>query len=91
MEESTNTESNRNEPSWFERPGNIRLMIAALVVCCVVLAAADLFYENPHPHFEIEKNFGFQAWFGFLAFVIVVFLGRFLRLIVKRPEDYYDR
>ena len=91
MEESTNTESNLNEPSWFERPGNIRLMIGALVVCCVVLVAADLFYENPHPHFEIEKTFGFQAWFGFLAFVIVVFLGRFLRLIVKRPEDYYDR
>ena len=85
------TESHTTEPSWFERPGNVRLLIAALVVSCIALVAADLFYENPHPHFELEKTFGFQAWFGFLAFVIVVFLGRFLRLIVKRPEDYYDR
>ena len=84
-------ESKLGEPSWFERPGNVRLLIAALVVCCIALVVADLFYENPHPHFEIEKSFGFQAWFGFVSFVILVFLGRFLRLIIKRDEDYYDR
>ena len=91
MEKPTDIENISDPPSWFERPGNIRLMIGALIVCCIVLVVADLFYENPHPHFKIETTFGFQAWFGFVSFVIVVFLGRFLRLIVKRPEDYYDR
>ena len=84
-------ETDADAPSWFERPGNIRLMIGTLVVICAALVLADLFYENPHPHFDIETSFGFQAWFGFVAFVAVVFLGRFLRLIVKRDEDYYDR
>ena len=56
-----------------------------------MLVLADLFYENPHPHFELETSFGFQAWFGFVSFVAVVFLGRFLRLFVRREEDYYDR
>ena len=28
--------------------------------------------------------------FGFVAFVVVVFLGRFLRVFVKREEGYYD-
>lgn len=91
MNDSPNAESRDNAPSWFERSGNIRLLIGLLVVTCAGLVVADLFYENPHPHFPIETTFGFQAWFGFVAFVVVVFLGRFLRLIVKRPEDYYDR
>lgn len=79
-----------NEPSWFEKPKNINLLIGALVLTCIGLVLADLMYHNDHPHFPIEKTFGFQAWFGFAAFVIVVFLGRGLRLIVKRGEDYYD-
>lgn len=79
------------DSSWFERPRNINLLIALLCIVCAGLVLADLFYENPHPHFPIESSFGFQAWFGFVAFVAVVFLGRLLRLIVRRDEDYYDR
>ena len=77
--------------SWFERPQNIRGLIIALCVACALVVLAELFYENPHPHFDLETSFAFQAWFGFAAFVAVVFLGRLLRLIVRRPEDYYDR
>lgn len=77
--------------SWFERPRNIRIMIALLIVICAALALADLFYSNPHPHFPIETTFAFQAWFGFVSFVVVVFLGSLLRLFVSRPEDYYER
>ncbi|TWU48124.1 heme biosynthesis HemY N-terminal domain-containing protein [Rubripirellula reticaptiva] len=80
-----------SEPSWFERPANINRMIGALVVVCAGLVAADWFYENPHPHFDLETSFGFQAWFGFVAFIVVVFLGRLLRLLVSKPEDYYER
>ncbi|WP_404306558.1 hypothetical protein [Neorhodopirellula lusitana] len=76
--------------SWFERPSNVRKLIMGLVVACVLLAAADFFYTNPHPHFAIESSFAFQAWFGFVTFVVIVFLGRLLRLFVSRPEDYYD-
>jgi len=77
------------DPSWFERPKNVRLIITALVVVCVGLALADFFYTNPHPHFGIETSFAFQAWFGFVVFVVIVFLGRLLRMIVSRSEDYY--
>ena len=80
-----------NSPGWFEKPGNVWLLIGALVVVCTLLGVADLFYENDHAHFELEKSFGFQAWFGFVVFVVVVFLGALLRLIIKRDEDYYDR
>ena len=83
--------NSETQPSWFERPQNINLLIGGLVVICAGLVIADFFYENHHPHFEIEKTIGFQAWFGFVVFVAVVFLGRLLRIVVKRPEDYYDR
>lgn len=79
------------EPSWFDRPKNINRLIGVLVVICVMLVLADLAYENPHPHFEpYETMFGFQAWFGFIAFVTVVFLGRCLRPLVRREESYYE-
>jgi hypothetical protein len=78
-------------PSLFERPENVRRLIRGLVVTCVLLVLADFFYTNPHPHFEpLETSLGFQAWFGFLAFAVVVFLGKLLRLVIMRDEDYYE-
>lgn len=83
--------SNDQDLSWFEKRGNVRMLIGGLIVACIVLGVADLFYENDHAHFEIEKSFAFQAWFGFVVFVVIVFLGIALRPIIKRDEDYYDR
>lgn len=83
--------TDEKDQSWFERPGNIRLMIVGLVIACVLLVLADTMYSKDHAHFSLEKVFALQAWFGFAAFVIVVFIGKFLRLIIKRDEDYYDR
>ncbi|MEM6364926.1 MAG: hypothetical protein AAF745_10890 [Planctomycetota bacterium] len=82
--------SDPTSKGFFDRPGNVKMMIAVLVVVCIGLAMADLFYTNPHPHFGIESSFAFQAWFGFVAFVVIVFLGRLLRPLVSRSEDYYD-
>ncbi len=79
-----------SDPSWFERPENIRKLIIGLIVVCVALVLVP--YPNKHPHFpKYENMFAFQAIFGFVAFVVVVFLGVGLRMIIKREEDYYDR
>ena len=91
------TDPNHNEnPSWFERPKNINLMIAGLVVACVALLVIDFFGHGFHdehhpPHFKTEKFFAYQAWIGFGAFVVVVALGSLLRLLIRQPEDFYDR
>lgn len=88
MNDSTSKDETQ---SWFEKRGNVRTLIGVLIVACIGLAVADLFYENDHAHFPIEKSFAFQAWFGFVVFVVIVFLGVALRPIIKRSEDYYDR
>lgn len=81
------------EQSWIER--NVNTIILTLVIACVLTVVAQLvfpmFDEHHPPHFPTYENMiGFQAIFGFAAFVIVVFLGKGLRLIIKRKEDYYD-
>lgn len=81
------------DKGWFER--NVNLLIVGLVIACAATLGAqayygaDFFHGHP-PHFDEESIFGFEALFGFVAFGSVVFLGRLLRLIVMRKEDYYD-
>ena len=64
---------------------------AACALTLIAQAVLGLGFDEHHPaHFKQEEWFGFEAAFGFTAFVGVVFLGRLLRLLVKRPEDYYE-
>lgn len=81
------------DPSWIE--SNVNLVIYGLVGACVLTIVAQLalglgFTEEHPAHFPEEEWVGFSAAFGFVAFVAVVFIGRGLRLIVKRDEGYYD-
>ncbi len=90
----SNSKQDIGQQSWFER--NVSLLIILLIVACIGTLVAELifcpFFDEHHPaHFDIENIFGYQAAIGFIAFVAVVFLGRFLRLIIRREEDYYDR
>jgi hypothetical protein len=82
------------DKSWLEK--NVNLVIVGLVIACALSLLAHfvpgLRYDDHHPaHFAEETWFGFQAIFGFVVFVVIVFLGRGLRLIVQRKESYYDR
>lgn len=96
-QEDKHSSEHAADPSWFER--NVKLVIGALIVACVALLVIEAvmsqihpFIDEQHPvHFRIETFFGYQAVIGFVAFVVAVFLGRFLRLFVRREENYYDR
>ena len=43
-----------------------------------------------HPHFEIEGFFGFYGFYGFIGCVGLVLGAKALRVVLMRPEDYYD-
>ena len=73
---------------WLDEPDNVGKIIWALAAVCALLLIADLFYEK-HGHFPFEEWFGFAAFFGFLAYTMIVTLGKGLRLLVRRDEDYY--
>lgn len=82
-------------PGWLE--SNVRLICWALVVMCIGSLIAEViwhgvFFDKKHPaHFPLENVYFYSAALGFIAFVVVVFLGKTLRLIIQRPEDYYDQ
>ena len=69
---------------------NVKLLVRALFVACAGVLLADLFYDK-HGDFGWEKLFGFQAAFGFVSFFLLVLAGKYLRKLLMRDEDYYDR
>lgn len=54
----------------------------------VVLLIAD-FFIHKHGEFSWEGVPGFFAFYGFASCVALVFIGKVLRLFIKRDEDYY--
>ncbi|MCG8556712.1 MAG: hypothetical protein MJD61_15705 [Proteobacteria bacterium] len=80
-----------HEPKrWLDHPANVRKVVWAIVAVCAGLFLADALYHK-HPHFEAEEVFGFYALYGFVSFFGIVMAGKYLRKLIKRDEDYYDR
>ena len=77
------------EYTWFDKPTNVKKIIAALCVICALLMAADLFYHK-HAYFAVEKWFGFYAFYGFIMCVLLVLAAKVMRVLLMRDEDYYD-
>lgn len=74
---------------WLDDPRNVTRICWALYAVCALLFLADGFYHK-HPHFAVESWFGFYAIYGFVACVGLVLAAKVLRILLKRPEDYYD-
>ena len=68
----------------------LSLLRVALYIACGLSVLAELVLLRPgdDPWMPIP---GFQAIFGFIAFVAIVFAGaKLLRPLVMRDRDYYD-
>tara|TARA_B110000914_G_C15426222_1_gene429078 strand:- start:281 stop:520 length:240 start_codon:yes stop_codon:yes gene_type:complete len=75
--------------NWFYRKSSIKkLYISALIILGVVIFVE--YFIALHPHFNIEKIFGFHAVFGFLSCVGLIIFAKLLGFLVKRKDDYYD-
>lgn len=74
---------------WLARPETIRRLWIAFIAILALTVLAELAIKR-QPKFEIEELFGFGAWFGFLACVVLVFGSKMLGAILKRPDGYYD-
>ncbi len=79
----------KDENTWFDKPANVKKIIAALCAVCGLLMIADFFYHK-HAHFAVEKLFGFYAFYGFIMCVLLVLAAKVMRVWLMRDEDYYD-
>lgn len=77
------------EDHWLVRPRNIRLMWRGFLVILALTVLADLLVHH-HPHFGIDGTFGFHAWFGFVACVLLIVVSKALGALLKRRDTYYD-
>ena len=73
---------------WVDKPGSANKIFWGLTVACVLLFLADFTYEK-HGHFQIEDIPGFYGIFGFVMFTALILAAKGLRILIKRPEDYY--
>ncbi|WP_457644955.1 hypothetical protein [Profundibacter sp.] len=74
--------------SWVDKPGSGNKIFRALVVVCGLLFIADFAIEK-HSAFEMEDLPGFFAVYGFVSFAVLILAAKALRVLIKRPEDYY--
>ncbi len=76
------------DASSADRPSGIGRIALVLVALCAALFAADFLYHK-HGYLEIEEIVGFYPLFGLLASAALVIVAAALRLVLKRPEDFY--
>ncbi len=86
--ETTGSEAS-DDPRWLDKPGSVDLLIKILIVACAFTVAADFFYDK-HGEFHFMEFPGFDAAYGFLAYVGLVTTAKGIRVLLMRDEDYYD-
>lgn len=74
---------------WLDDKANVSKVYYTLVTVCALLFGIDLFFHK-HAEFPVESWFGFYPIFGFVGAFGLVMAAKVLRLLVMRPESYYD-
>ncbi len=74
---------------WVDNPRNVNRFVIGLYVACAALFLADFFYHK-HVYLAIEEFPGFYALYGFFMCAALVICAKGLRVILKRPEEYYQ-
>ena len=74
---------------WLDSKANVTKVYRGVWITCALLLVAELFV-HPHGHFAVEEWFGFYGFYGFIGCVGLVLGAKALRVVLKRPENYYD-
>lgn len=75
---------------FFDKPKNIKGLFLLFCALLVIYLVAELFIHK-HTYFKWEEWPGFYAVFGFVAFVFLILVAKYiLRPVIKRKENYYD-
>lgn len=73
---------------WVDKPGSANKIFWGLGALCAIVFVAG-FMVDMHGHFAVENFGGFYAVYGFVMFTGLILVAKALRVIIKRPEDYY--
>lgn len=74
---------------WLDSKANVTKVYRGVWIACIALLAVEPLVHL-HPHFEVEHLFGFYGFYGLVACVALVLAAKALRVVLMRPENYYD-
>lgn len=77
-------------PRWLDDKRNVTKVYRSVWVLCGLLLLVEPLVHK-HGDFSFEDWFGFHGLYGFVACVALVLAAKALRVVLHRPEDYYDR
>ena len=79
-----------NKPEKHDTPTTIPAAVFGwLSAVCTALVVIEWFVHR-HATYPWEGWPGFYAIFGFVAFAGIVLLGKQLRRVIRRDDDYYN-
>ncbi|MEG9861325.1 MAG: hypothetical protein V6Z81_02290 [Parvularculales bacterium] len=73
---------------WIDHKKTPDRILYGLFVIAIGFVIAG-YVASLHGHYAIESVIGFYGLFGFIMCILLVLVSKFLRRILKRPEDYY--
>ena len=73
----------------FDDPKNVKRLLVVFFASLVVLLIVD-FFIHKHPDFSWEGTPNFFAAYGYVSCVLLIFIARIIRPMIKRDEDYYE-
>lgn len=76
------------EDHWLVRASTIKWIGSIVLLGFLVLLD---FFVHHHAYFDVDGTFGFHAVYGFFACVVLVLVSNGLGLLLKRPDNHYDR
>lgn len=79
----------RETSHWLDQPRNVQRLLYGFYSLCALLLVLDLILHR-HTEHPWERLTGFYPLYGFVGCVILVFVAKWMRGFLMRPEDYYD-
>ena len=73
---------------WLDDMKNVERIVYGLYGLCALLFVADFLYKKK-TYVSVESFPGFYAIYGFVMCAALVICARSMRVLLKRPEDYY--
>ncbi len=78
-----------NKKYIFDDPKNVKRLLIVFYVICALLFLLD-FVINRKTYHSWESLWGFYPIYGFVGCVVLVFVAKWMRTFLMRPEDYYE-
>jgi hypothetical protein len=75
---------------WLDDPRNVKRLWRGFIVVLALTVMAGAFVDL-HPHFEIERWFGFYAAYGFVTCLLMIVGAKALGVFLKRSDRYYAK